>query len=219
MRNTATIDHCKEKCRFGVSGLRQHHRRQCRIERAAHTRLVSWRRRNAGSNRQSAMIARTAPEVPTLFDASTGITPVRRPPSIASVGQIGRSIHTPINGETVERQRPVDEIFVGEEAFGAGDHGGQQGNVGQKLERLIRRPRRRSPINGRRQTDQAVDRHRARNATKQRTQPVRLLQDQPDNQRQRLRSLPESLAASRSVERISTMPSPTSRIRKTSVLK
>src|SRR5258708_6044376 len=50
---------------------------------------------NTGIRRQSATIASTPPEVPTLFEASTGITPVNRPPSIASVGQIGRLIHTP----------------------------------------------------------------------------------------------------------------------------
>src|SRR3954451_17209862 len=52
-------------------------------------------RPNTGSNRHTAIIERTAPDVPTLFEASTGSTPVRRPPSIASVGQIGRLAHTP----------------------------------------------------------------------------------------------------------------------------
>src|SRR5579872_2558088 len=50
---------------------------------------------NTGSRRHSEMIDSTAPEVPTLLEASTGITPVRRPPSIASVGQIGKLSQTP----------------------------------------------------------------------------------------------------------------------------
>src|SRR5579872_4381176 len=50
---------------------------------------------HTGSKRHKAMIESTAPEVPTLFEASTGSTPVRRPPSMASVGQIGKLHHTP----------------------------------------------------------------------------------------------------------------------------
>src|SRR5581483_2172538 len=52
-------------------------------------------RPKTGRRRHTAIIERTAPDVPTLLDASTGSTPVRRPPSIASVGQIGRLAHTP----------------------------------------------------------------------------------------------------------------------------
>ena len=53
-----------------------------------------------GKSRHSATKANTAPEVPTLLEASTGTTPVSRPPSIASLGQIGRLIQTPA------RERP-----------------------------------------------------------------------------------------------------------------
>src|SRR5579885_1936194 len=49
---------------------------------------------HTGRRRHSAMIESTAPDVPTLFEASTGRTPVRRPPSMASVGQIGKLHHT-----------------------------------------------------------------------------------------------------------------------------
>ena len=103
--------HCKHKRGLRVSGLRQHHRGQSEDQQqdVPGALLASSKHRHQPAERDN-RTAR-APDVPTLFEASTGITPVSRPPSIASVGQIGRLIHTPTQRESVESQRPIHEAF------------------------------------------------------------------------------------------------------------